>query len=85
MPTPMSSTTIEFDPLVKGIETLTAQVVQRIDAMRDESSKGNGMSIVKMFELQIAMTELENLSSASTNLVSALNAAMGAMSRNIKQ
>ncbi len=84
MAAPHVSTSVDFDPLVHGIASLTAEVVKRIDAMREESSKGSGMSIVKMFELQIAMTELENMSSASTNLVSALNSAVGSMARNLK-
>ena len=84
MTLPQVSSSVDFEPLVKGIASLTAEVVKRIDAMREESSRGNGMSIVKMFELQISMTELENMSSASTNLVSALNAAVGSMARNLK-
>jgi hypothetical protein len=84
MAAPQASTSVDFEPLVRGIATLTSEVVKRIDAMREETTKGNGMSIVKMFELQISMTELENMSSASTNLVSAINTAVGSMTRNLK-
>jgi hypothetical protein len=77
--------TIEFEPLVAGIEKLTVEVVKRIDALREQATEGNGMSIVKMFELQLKTSEFENFVSSSTNIVSAIFAAASAMARNLKQ
>jgi hypothetical protein len=84
MAAPHASVAIDFEPLVNGIAKLSVEVAKRIDAMREESSKSPGMNVVKMFELQIALSELENTSTMSTSLVSALNSAIGSMARNLK-
>lgn len=59
--------------------TLSAQAKLQII-----KSKRSAVSIADMFEMQMLMNHLSQLSEMSTNVVSASNAAIQSMARNVK-
>jgi hypothetical protein len=77
---------VQFQPLIDGIEALTQQVMERIDAIRKRSGEGDGkeMSIADMFDLQMAMNKLQQFSEMSTSVLSAMNGSINSMARNVK-
>ena len=72
---------VGFTPLISEIERLTLQAKSKIAAIR---SKASAMSIGDMFDLQMAMNKLQQFSEMSTSVISAMNTAIGSMSRNVK-
>lgn len=59
--------------------TLSAQAKLKII-----QSKRSAVSIADMFEMQMLMNHLSQLSEMSTNVISASNAAIQSMARNVK-
>jgi len=72
---------VDFDVLISTIEELTGMAKSKIALIR---SKRSAMSIADMFDLQMAMNKLSQMSEMSTSLISALNTAIGSMARNVK-
>ena len=69
------------DDLVNTISTATAAVKDKLGEM---SSSGGSISIVDMFQMQMLMNKLSQLSEMSTSVVSASNSAIASMARNVK-
>ncbi len=59
--------------------TLSAQA-----KLQEIQTKRSSISIADMFEMQMLMNHLSQLSEMSTNVVSASNAAIQSMARNVK-
>ena len=72
---------VYFNVLISTIEELTGMAKDKIASIR---SKRSAMSIADMFDLQMAMNKLSQMSEMSTSLISALNTAIGNMARNVK-
>jgi hypothetical protein len=67
--------------LVDVINKATADVKRKMDEIR---AKGDNISVVEMFEMQMLMNHLAQLSEMSTSVMSASNTAIQSMARNIK-
>jgi len=76
-----AKTQVTFAPLLTEIDELTLAAKSKIAQIK---SKRSAMSIGDMFDLQMAMNKLQQFSEMSTNCISAMNTAIGAMARNIK-
>ncbi len=72
---------ISFEELIAIVNEQTKQVKDKISDMRD---KGDEISIGEMFEMQMAMNLLSQLSEMSTQVVSSANGAIIQVARNIK-
>jgi len=72
---------IDFSALVGLIDQLSVATTSKIAQIR---SKKSAMSIADMFDLQMAMNKLTQMSEMSTSIVSALNQASTSIARNIK-
>jgi len=72
---------ISFDELAKLVNEQTSKVKNKIQEMR---SKGDEISIGEMFEMQMLMNLLSQLTEMSTQVVSAANQSIIQVARNIK-
>jgi len=77
----LSHDSIPTEELAKLVNEQTNKVQAKI---RELKEKGEEISIGDMFELQMAMNRLAQLSEASTQVVGASHGALIAMARNIK-
>ena len=71
----------KLSSLMDEVTNQTEAVKKKLDELRQQ---GDQISIVNMFEMQMLMNKLSQLSEISTGVVSAGNAAISAMARNIK-
>jgi hypothetical protein len=71
---------VSFSALVSAIEDLTAVAKSKIAMIR---SKRSAMSIADMFDLQMAMNRLSQLSEMSTSVISGMNSAINTMAKNV--
>jgi hypothetical protein len=71
---------VSFSALVSAIEDLTAVAKSKIAMIR---SKRSAMSIADMFDLQMAMNRLSQLSEMSTAVISSMNGAITSMAKNV--
>jgi len=71
---------VSFSALVSAIEDLTAVAKSKIAMIR---SKRSAMSIADMFDLQMAMNRLSQLSEMSTSVISAMNSSIASMAKNV--
>lgn len=69
------------DSLVSAISVATESVNNKLAELKQG---GENINIVQMFEMQMAMNRLSQLSEMSTSVVSASNSAMASMARNVK-
>ena len=72
---------VSFTVLVDEIERLTTQAKSKIATIR---SMRSAMSIADMFDLQMGMNKLSQVSEMSTSIISAMNTAIMSMGRNVK-
>ncbi len=72
---------IQTDELAELINQQTKEVRQKIEEMRTKSDQ---ISIGEMFEMQMLMNRLSQLSEMSTQIVGACHGAMIAVARNLK-
>jgi len=72
---------ILFSYLVDEINLLSTQAKSKVQAIR---SKGSAMSIADMFDLQMAMNKLSQVSEMSTSIIGALQTSIISMARNVK-
>jgi len=72
---------LSFSALVSAIEDLTATAKSKIAMIR---SKRSAMSIADMFDLQMAMNRLSQLSEMSTSVISSMNSAITSMAKNVR-
>jgi len=69
------------DDLFLTLNDATKAVQTKLKALQ---AKGSNISIVDMFEMQMLMNKLSQLSEMSTSVVSASNSAIASMARNVK-
>lgn len=69
------------DTLFGIVEEATKQVKEKMAILQ---GKGSAISIADMFEMQMLMNHLSQLSEMSTSVVSASNSAISSMARNVK-
>jgi len=69
------------DDMFGLITDATKQVKDKMAALK---GKGDNISIVDMFEMQMLMNKLSQLSEMSTSVVSSANSAISSMARNVK-
>lgn len=72
---------VNFNQLIIAIDNLSTIAKSKIATIQ---AKGSAMSIGDMFDLQMIMNKLSQFSEMSTSIISAMNSAIQAMSRNIK-
>jgi hypothetical protein len=72
---------VSFSALVSAIEELTAVAKSKIAMIR---SKRSAMSISDMFDLQMSMNNLSQLSEMSTSVISSMNSSITSMAKNIR-
>jgi len=72
---------VSFSALISAIEDLTAVAKSKIAMIR---SKRSAMSIADMFDLQMAMNRLSQLSEMSTSVISSMNTSIASMAKNIR-
>jgi hypothetical protein len=72
---------ISFSALVSAIEDLTAVAKSKIAMIR---SKRSAVSIADMFDLQMSMNQLSQMSEMSTSVISAMNSAVTSMAKNVR-
>lgn len=72
---------IQTDELTKLVAEQTAEVRRKIGDLR---AKGDQVSIGEMFEMQMLMNRLSQLSEMSTQVVGACHGALIAIARNVK-
>jgi len=72
---------ISFEELVNLVNEQTKKVKDKIGNMRD---KGDEISIGEMFDMQMLMNLLSQLTEMSTQVVSAANQSIIQVARNIK-
>ena len=72
---------LDFNELIEVIQISVTSVKAKIDEIQ---ARGESVSIGDMFEMQMLMNHLAQLSEMSTSVVSAANSAIQSMARNIK-
>jgi hypothetical protein len=68
-------------PLMDAVIEATEQVKKKLEELRQE---GDQISVVDMFEMQMLMNKLSQLSEMSTSVIAASNSAIASMARNTK-
>lgn len=81
MSSPTDNTHIDYKAMLDTLSAATSNVQKR---MEDLKSKGSNLAITDMFEMQMLMNNLSQLSEMSTSIVSASNSAISSMARNVK-
>ena len=71
-----------IDDLFTIVNEATDAAKKQLDAVKARGSKN--ISIGEMFEMQMLMNQLSQLSEATTSVVSASHTAIQSMSRNVK-
>jgi len=74
------SNNIDYATMFSVLDTATLAVKNQMDQLANRSS----VSIVQMFELQMRMNKLSQLSEMSANVLSSANTAITSMARGIK-
>jgi hypothetical protein len=72
---------IKFDFLKGFLNDATQQVKAKLEALSNVKS---AVSIQAMFEMQMLMNHLSQLSEMSTGVLSAMNTSVSSMARNVK-
>lgn len=75
------NTGIQFDFLKGVVNDATQQVKTKLEKIKSNKS---AISIGDMFEMQMLMNHLAQLSEMSTSVMSASNSAVSSMARNVK-
>jgi predicted RecB family endonuclease len=70
-----------LDDLIDTVQEAVEGVQTKIQQIRDNKES---ISIADMFEMQMMMNNLAQLSEMSTNVVSSLHSAIQSMARNVK-
>lgn len=73
----------QFDvaSMLDRVNQATKAVEQKLEQLKN---RGENISIADMFEMQLMMNKLAQLSEMSTSVVSASNSAIASMARNVK-
>jgi len=72
---------ILFSDMSNIVANQTLAVQKKLEAL---AAKGENISVVDMFQLQMAMNQLSQLSEMSTSVMSAANSSIASMARNVK-
>lgn len=72
---------ISRDALSQALIKATTAVEKQLGVLRNA---GSNISIVDMFQMQMLMNKLSQLSEMSTSILSASNSAIASMARNVK-
>jgi hypothetical protein len=67
--------------LIGIVNNATISATNKIQILQ---SRGSAISIADMFDMQMLMNHLQQLSEMSTNVVSTANSAISSMARNVK-
>jgi hypothetical protein len=67
--------------LIEELNRATEEVMKKLEELKQA---GDQISVVDMFEMQMLMNKLSQLSEMATSVVSASNAAIASMARNVK-
>lgn len=78
---PQQQTGFDVNALFTLVNNETTNVMNQINSMQANSSN---ISIGAMFQMQMTMNHLSQMSEAASNVVSASNAAISSMARNVK-
>jgi len=71
----------DVDTLVQAVEDLTNNAKAKIEDIKE---RGDSISIADMFDMQMQMNHLSQMSEATTAVVNASNTAIMSMARNVK-
>jgi hypothetical protein len=77
----MADVGIEFGFLKDVINTATQKVKTKLEEIKKVES---AISIGSMFEMQMLMNHLSQLSEMSTSVISSMNTSVSSMARNVK-
>jgi hypothetical protein len=80
-PTISADTSFSIANLTSVVADAATQAQAQLQAMQ---SNGESISVVDMFQMQMLMNQLSQISEMATNVVSASNSAMMSIARNIK-
>jgi len=69
------------DEMFKLVTDATKDVKEKLKTIKGQ---GSNISIADMFEMQMLMNHLSQLSEMSTSVISASNSAIASMARNVK-
>lgn len=83
MPTPGDTTGSGFN-IGSLVDTLTEATNEVKSQLQEMKAKGSNISIVDMFQMQMKMNRLSQLSEMTTGVVGAANTAIASMARNVK-
>lgn len=73
------------DVLMDELRRITGDATERVKAQLEKlRTDRDSISIADMFEMQMLMNKLSQLSEMSTGVVSAANTAISSMARNVK-
>lgn len=72
---------INFGDMTAIVSDATTAVKQKLAQL---TAKKSAISVVDMFEMQMAMNHLSQLSEMSTSVMSAANSSIASMARNVK-
>ena len=72
---------LELNEMIEVVENAVIRAKAKIEEI---TARGDSVSIGDMFEMQMLMNNLAQLSEMSTNIVSAANSAIQSMARNVK-
>lgn len=71
----------DLDALANVVESQSTEVAEKLRRLKE---KGDDVSVQDMFEMQMLMNHLSQLSEMNTSVISAANSAISSMARNIK-
>ena len=75
----------DFNKMTAMIDAATTKVQAQLDKMKEKSNtEGETVGIGDMFDTQMMMNQLSQLSEMSTGVMSASNTALASMARNVK-
>lgn len=77
----MPNEAIQFDFLKEIINEATQQVKSKLEEIKSNKS---AIAIGQMFEMQMLMNHLAQLSEMSTSIMAAMHTAISSMARNVK-
>lgn len=71
-----------FRDMAMIVGTATLDVQKKLESIK---AKGENINVIDMFELQMKMNHLSQLSEMATSVMSAANSSISSMARNVKQ
>lgn len=80
MSSPAPVTKIPFEALLEFITKSTTDVTDQLQRVRD----GTSIGLTDMFQVQMAMNKLAQVTEMSSSVVSSSNQTLGSMARNVK-